>query len=41
MRLARLVSQVPIPLDWREENIRGDYNLTKSTTLMINFTNES
>src|SRR5882757_9308687 len=35
------VSQVPIPLDWREENIRGDYNLTKSTTLMINFTNES
>jgi hypothetical protein len=35
------VSQVGIPLNWREENIRGDYNLTKSTTLMINFTNES
>lgn len=35
------VSQVPIPLNWREDNIRGDYNVTKSTTLMINFTNES
>ena len=32
---------MPIPLTWREENIRGDYNLTKSTTLMINYTNES
>jgi len=29
------VSQVGIPLTWREENARGDYNLTKSTTLMI------
>jgi hypothetical protein len=35
------VSQVAIPLNWREENVRGDYNLTKRTTLMINFTNES
>jgi hypothetical protein len=35
------VAQVPIPIDWREDNIRGDYNLTKRTTLMINFTNES
>ena len=35
------VSQVAIPLTWREENARADYNLTKSTTLMINFTNES
>jgi len=35
------VSQVGIPLNWREENVRGDYNLTKTTTLMINFTNES
>jgi len=35
------VSQVGIPLNWREENARGDYNITKSTTLMINFTNES
>jgi hypothetical protein len=35
------VSQVGIPLDWREENVRGDLNISKSTTLMINFTNES
>jgi hypothetical protein len=35
------VSQVGIPLNWREDNVRGDYNLTKSTTLMINFTNET
>jgi len=35
------VSQVGIPLNWREENVRGDLNITKSTTLMINFTNES
>lgn len=35
------VSQVGIPLNWREENVRGDLNVTKSTTLMINFTNES
>jgi hypothetical protein len=35
------VAQVGIPLNWREENVRGDYNLIKSTTLMINFTNES
>jgi len=35
------VSQVGIPLNWREENVRGDYNLTHNTTLMINFTNES
>jgi hypothetical protein len=35
------VAQVGIPLNWREDNVRGDYNLTKSTTVMINFTNES
>lgn len=35
------ISQVGIPLNWREENVRGDVNLTKSTSLMINFTNES
>ena len=35
------VAQVGIPLNWREDNMRGDYNLTKSTTLMINYTNES
>jgi hypothetical protein len=35
------VSQVAIPLDWREENVRGDYNINSRTTLMINFTNDS
>jgi len=35
------VAQVGTPLNWREDNVRGDYNLTKSTTLMINYTNES
>jgi hypothetical protein len=35
------VSQVAIPLNWREDNVRGDYNVTKSTSLMINYTNES
>ena len=35
------VSQVGIPLYWREDNVRGDFNVTKSTTLMVNFTNES
>ncbi|HXU14525.1 MAG TPA: carboxypeptidase-like regulatory domain-containing protein [Terriglobales bacterium] len=35
------VSQVGIPLDWREDMVNGSYNLTKSTALMINFTNES
>jgi len=35
------VAQVGTPLNWREDNVRGDYNLTKTTTLMINFTNES
>jgi hypothetical protein len=35
------VSQVGIPLNWREDNVRGDLNITKRTTLMINFTNES
>lgn len=35
------VSQVAIPLDWREENVRGDYNINSKTTLMINFTNDA
>jgi hypothetical protein len=35
------VAQVPIPLNWREDNVRGDYNFTSSLTLMINYTNES
>jgi len=35
------VAQVPIPLNWREDNVRGDYNFTSSLSLMINYTNES
>jgi Carboxypeptidase regulatory-like domain len=35
------VSQVGIPLNWREENVRGDLNITSSTALMINYTNDS
>jgi hypothetical protein len=35
------VAQVPIPLNWREDNVRGDYNLTKTLTFMVNYTNES
>ncbi len=31
------VDQVRIPVDWREENIRGDWNITKKTTLMIKY----
>jgi hypothetical protein len=29
------------PSPWREENIRGDVNLTKTLTLMLKFTNDS
>ncbi|MGB4785184.1 MAG: carboxypeptidase regulatory-like domain-containing protein [Candidatus Acidiferrum sp.] len=29
------------PSPWREENIRGDINLSKSLTLMLKFTNDS
>src|SRR6266581_3008922 len=35
------VAQVPIPVDWREENIRGDWNITKKTTLMLKFTQDA
>jgi len=30
-----------VPTPWREENARGDINLTKSLTLMLKFTNDS
>ena len=30
-----------VPTPWREENVRGDINLTKSLTLMLKFTNDS
>ena len=35
------VDQVYIPVDWREENIRGDWNITKKTSLMLRFTQDS
>ncbi len=35
------VAQVNIPLDWREENIRGDVNLTHNTTLMLKYTQDA
>jgi hypothetical protein len=35
------VDQVNIPVDWREEAIRGDWNVTKKTTLMLKFTQDS
>src|SRR5712664_561204 len=31
------VDQVRIPVDWREENIRGDWNITKKTTLRLRY----
>ena len=30
-----------VPTEWREENIRGDINLTKTLTAMMRFTNDS
>jgi len=35
------VDQVKIPMNWREENIRGDWNLTKHNTLTLRFTQDS
>ena len=35
------VTQVEIPTNWREENIRGDWNITHNTSLMIRFTQDS
>jgi hypothetical protein len=35
------VNQVIIPMNWREENIRGDWNLTKHNTLTMRFTQDS
>jgi hypothetical protein len=34
------VTQVPIPVDWREENVRGDINLTHNTSLMLRYTQD-
>src|SRR6266481_9901771 len=35
------VDQVRIPVDWREESIRGDWNITKKTTLMLKYTQDA
>jgi hypothetical protein len=35
------VNQVKIPMNWREENIRGDWNITKHNTLTMRFTQDS
>ena len=35
------VEGVLIPVDWREENVRGDINLTKSTVLTLRYTQDS
>lgn len=35
------VDQVRIPVDWREENIRGDWNITKKNSLMIKYTQDA
>lgn len=35
------VQGVTIPVDWREENVRGDVNITKSTVLTLRYTQDS
>ncbi len=35
------VAAVNIPLNWREENIRGDWNITKSNSLMLKYTQDA
>src|SRR5260370_34844719 len=35
------VQGVTIPVDWREENIRGDVNITKNTVLTRRYTEDS
>jgi len=34
-------ASLPVPLYWRQENLRVDYNLTKSNTLMGRFTQDT
>src|SRR5713226_5639088 len=35
------VTQVKIPVNWREENIRGDWNITKRNSLMLRYTQDA
>src|SRR3982074_201323 len=35
------VKSFGVPTNWREENIRGDINLTKTLRAMMRFTNDS
>jgi len=35
------VQGVTIPVDWREENVRGDVKITKNTTLTLRYTQDS
>src|SRR5438094_1220546 len=35
------VTQVKIPVNWREEAIRGDWNISKKTTLMLKYTQDA
>lgn len=35
------VAQVNVPLNWREENIRGDWNITKANSLMIRYAQDT
>jgi hypothetical protein len=34
-------AQVKVPLNWREDSIRGDVNITKRNTVMLKFTNDA
>jgi len=35
------IQSVNVPLNWREEHVRGDWNITRSTALMLNFTQDA
>jgi len=35
------IAAVNTGIDWREENIRGDYNISKSSTFMVRYTQDS
>ena len=35
------IATIDTPINWREENIRGDYNLSRSLTLMLRYTQDA